>query len=938
MQPEKISPTSNLQPTSTKLKLPTSETQSYSNTTPTTATAAAAEAMSTSTGITGTNNQSAAGIATTAVTGQGTDFVKKLFQMLEENRFGNVVKWSDTGDSFLISDTNEFTKQVLPCYFKHSNFSSFVRQLNKYDFHKVKISQEIKQRYQLENVWEFKHPDFSRFNKSSLDNIKRKVPAKKDSGETVSAANCIPITLYRKLEDRVATLERENSALHKNVKHTTSQIQTLNQKYNSLVSSLLISKDINLSFSNSIQLLSKAVTQLGIQLPPMDLPQLEHLNNQHTVIDTHSNNQNPTPDTHPVNINNQHNQHTTTDLNATNNTGNNNNTNNNTNNSRTPDNKNGNNFHIDNISNNKTQRNDDNSGSITSAMHTNNSINNNPNTNSNLVGTNPNVSNTNANTHQEYNMPPLINEATSIANSMNLNATSQLGATRPDIKLEDQSDKSGIANIPSSSAVNPDTRIMNRPHGSALHVLLVEDDDVCIQLCRKFLMKYGCTVVVVTDGLSAISAVEQVKFDLVLMDIVMPNLDGASATSVIRSFDKDTPIIAMTGNYQRNDLMTYLNHGMTDILAKPFTKDDLYMILEKHKMDQRLNYANRSPEENVIEKNHQAQISDTNVKQHEGTVINKTPTATHGININQRGNTNPDAGEGGNMNGQELANVSVNPHGASASNSTTPNPPHHVEIQQSPQNQGPNQLPPHLLPQLSAHLAPQVPSQVPIQLPHQPQENPQLVLVCHNTETPLQQSQDVSANPNVPGVNHKRIHSLDQVAFNNTCTNHPETVPLLNQQSYIDRNPMSHNTGIGNIPNNNPSNVPNNNNPEDNNNNNANRNPSINHNPPVNNTIINDSNNSVSTNPISSPNRSTRPNGEAVYSHEQMPSTQLIQDDLLTPTILETAGLTPHLNSTIDLNQTSTNASPDALAGVDMDLLGVNDSEFGDMFKRRKMI
>lgn len=41
----------------------------------------------------------------------------------------------------------------------------------------------------------------------------------------------------------------------------------------------------------------------------------------------------------------------------------------------------------------------------------------------------------------------------------------------------------------------------------------------------------------------------------------------------------------MTGNYQREDLMTYLNHGMTDILAKPFSKDDLYMILEKHHID-----------------------------------------------------------------------------------------------------------------------------------------------------------------------------------------------------------------------------------------------------------------------------------------------------------------------------------------------------------------
>ncbi|GME80664.1 unnamed protein product [Ambrosiozyma monospora] len=131
-------------------------------------------------------------------------------------------------------------------------------------------------------------------------------------------------------------------------------------------------------------------------------------------------------------------------------------------------------------------------------------------------------------------------------------------------------------------------RRLARPPGSALHVLLVEDDEVCIQLCSKFLMKYGCTVQVVKDGLAAISVVEAVKFDLVLMDIVMPNLDGASATKIIRNFDKDTPIIAMTGNYQHDDLLTYLNHGMTDILAKPFGKEDLYQILEKHQMDKKL--------------------------------------------------------------------------------------------------------------------------------------------------------------------------------------------------------------------------------------------------------------------------------------------------------------------------------------------------------------
>lgn len=57
--------------------------------------------------------------------------------MLEDTTFNNVVSWGPHGDCFVVKDMNEFTKTILPRMFKHSNFASFVRQLNKYDFHKV---------------------------------------------------------------------------------------------------------------------------------------------------------------------------------------------------------------------------------------------------------------------------------------------------------------------------------------------------------------------------------------------------------------------------------------------------------------------------------------------------------------------------------------------------------------------------------------------------------------------------------------------------------------------------------------------------------------------------------------------------------------------------------------------------------------------------------
>lgn len=62
--------------------------------------------------------------------------------MLENPVFKETVSWDSSGTSFLIKDINDFTKIILPQHFKHCNFASFVRQLNKYDFHKIRNNKQ----------------------------------------------------------------------------------------------------------------------------------------------------------------------------------------------------------------------------------------------------------------------------------------------------------------------------------------------------------------------------------------------------------------------------------------------------------------------------------------------------------------------------------------------------------------------------------------------------------------------------------------------------------------------------------------------------------------------------------------------------------------------------------------------------------------------------
>jgi two-component system, sensor histidine kinase and response regulator len=118
-----------------------------------------------------------------------------------------------------------------------------------------------------------------------------------------------------------------------------------------------------------------------------------------------------------------------------------------------------------------------------------------------------------------------------------------------------------------------------------LRILLAEDNVTNQKLAVAILEKQGHTIKVVADGKQAIEAYERELFDVVLMDMQMPEVDGLEATSAIRSLEKSsgrhTPIIALTANAMIGDRERCLNSGMDEYLSKPLRADDLFATIER---------------------------------------------------------------------------------------------------------------------------------------------------------------------------------------------------------------------------------------------------------------------------------------------------------------------------------------------------------------------
>ena len=444
-----------------------------------------------------------------------SDFVRKLYKMLEDPSYSSVVRWGDDGDSFVVLENEKFTKSILPKHFKHSNFASFVRQLNKYDFHKVRQNnEEGATSIYGPNAWEFRHPEFKANNKDSLDNIRRKAPAPRKPSQMNEET--LPIHQMDLMNQQLMAQAQQLDQLASRYTELTVNHQMVLQEVLRVQKTVLNHEHVIQDVMTFLHSVDKQRRDSKVALFP---PQTD---GQGTTLPPTSQSMPPPPEEQPASPL-QHASKLLNDLHA------------------------------------------DAQFNIQSLEHLQN------------------------NGHP-LSLPPIDPNmrASAVPAAISAGSSSTMGYSKLNGELDqvvypmgtnngiDPMYSEHVHNIPyplPSKELDPaDPRrqylegrkksTFNDPGwGRPPRILLVEDDPTCRQIGSKFLYSFRCVVDTALDGLEAVNKMQEgVKYDMLLMDIIMPNLDGVSACHIIRQFDR-TPIVAMTSNIRSDDIQMYFQHG-----------------------------------------------------------------------------------------------------------------------------------------------------------------------------------------------------------------------------------------------------------------------------------------------------------------------------------------------------------------------------------------
>ena len=133
----------------------------------------------------------------------------------------------------------------------------------------------------------------------------------------------------------------------------------------------------------------------------------------------------------------------------------------------------------------------------------------------------------------------------------------------------------------SAAAASP----VRRVPATGLKILLVEDNRINQRLAIELLEKRGNTVSIAENGQEALDAHDREQFDLILMDLEMPVMDGLEATRMIRERESKasrfTPVIAMTAHAMKGDAQRCLATGMDGVVTKPIRPATMFQEIER---------------------------------------------------------------------------------------------------------------------------------------------------------------------------------------------------------------------------------------------------------------------------------------------------------------------------------------------------------------------